>query len=627
MHWIDVDIVAVDEVEGRTESFRAATGSLGLFLVVLPSPDVPECEAESMLCEASKSPHSLITAGLAPNGSLLLDLAHELAALERIQAERTELSGDAVARREVDARLDAAKDAFESAFYDAFLSMSWYNKGKTLELRGLAQIHHYASDLAAITYPSAPRICNELLNRTKPSSTAVAARRLLMRAMANERGKERLGIEGYPAEAGLFASLLKTSGLYRKIDRKLNQFGFKEPTKKDPCNLGPTWLIADQLLESANNESISLTDILDKWHAPPYGIRDGLLPVLALAYMLSRVDRLAVYLDGTFRPSIDDFFIDRMHQDAAAVQVRQMDFGKLRSRVLQGIHDLVVEYDGDTASTSDPMVIARRLVAIVVGLPGWTLRTTSLTKDAQQLRNVVTSASDPHRFLFDDLPGFASDDTDKLTERDIDRIVMSIRVGLQELVDAYPNMLDQLDELLLSELNAVKSKKGRDDLSRRANNVIGLGGDYRFDAFASRLMNFTGTYEDIEGIASLAANKPPRDWVDRDLDAAQLQIAVLAQQFNHYEAFARVKGRADHRHAVAFVVGMSGSPKTMAEEFEVSEYDAYKVSELVGKIRAILPAKRQARKVVLAALAQVGAEILDKSAMKAESKSNQKRAS
>ena len=52
---------------------------------------------------------------------------------------------------------------------------------------------------------------------------------------------------------------------------------------------------------------------------------------------------------------------------------------------------------------------------------------------------------------------------------------MSIRVGLQELVDAYPNMLDQLDELLLSELNAVKSKKGRDALiADGRNNVMSV---------------------------------------------------------------------------------------------------------------------------------------------------------
>ena len=98
-------------------------------------------------------------------------------------------------------------------------------------MHGLAAIHRFASELAANTYPDAPRICNELLNRNKPSSNAVAARGLLMRAMVNERGQDRLGIEGYPAEGGLFASLLETTGLYRVVDNKTQRYGFKEPTK------------------------------------------------------------------------------------------------------------------------------------------------------------------------------------------------------------------------------------------------------------------------------------------------------------------------------------------------------------------------------------------------------------
>ena len=129
----------------------------------------------------------MLTAGMAPNGNLLLDLAQELAALERIRAERAELSGDAVARREVDARLDVTKHALETALYDAFLSMSWYSKRKARSrCHGLASIHRYASELADNAYPHAPRIRNELLNRNKPSRPAMAARRSLMRAMVNE---------------------------------------------------------------------------------------------------------------------------------------------------------------------------------------------------------------------------------------------------------------------------------------------------------------------------------------------------------------------------------------------------------------------------------------------------------
>ena len=611
MRWVDVDVVPIDGVAARTKSFQQKTESLGLFLMALPSPEVSEREAEEVLRKASKTRRISITAGLAPTGDMLVDLAQELAALERVRADRAELSGDAVARREVDARLDATKQALQTALRDAFTSTSWFRNGKVLTLEGLAAIHRYASDLAARQYPKTPRLCNELLNRTKPSSTAVAARRSLMRAMATDRGKARLGMRGYPAEAGLLTSLLATPGLYRNVDAHAVEFAFFEPPDEDPSNLKPLWTAGDGILEEARNQPVSLVSIADTWRRRPFGVRDGLVPVLGLAYLLSRLDRLAVYLDGVFRPSVDDFFVDRMHQDLGAVQIRRMDFSNLRSRVLQGIRDIVVEYDGED-TRNDPLDIARRLVAIVMGLPAWTRRTTTISKDAQRLRDVIATASDPHRFLFDDLPGFVGEEDDVVSKRNIVSVVTSIRTGLKELVNAYPAMLFSLESLLFNELGTAKTRVGRKALSARAKAVIGLSGDFRLDAFASRLVDFEGTNEGIEGIASLAANKPARDWVDRDLDSARLQIAELAQQMNRCGAFARVKGRPDSRHAVAFVVGLAGSPKTLVEEFEIQHDDTHSVLELASIIRNALPAEQAKGHVAIAALAQVGSELLER---------------
>ena len=61
MHWVDVDVVTIDEVETRTESFRATTGgSLGLFVAALSSTDVSAREAEAVLRKVSKSSSTCI---------------------------------------------------------------------------------------------------------------------------------------------------------------------------------------------------------------------------------------------------------------------------------------------------------------------------------------------------------------------------------------------------------------------------------------------------------------------------------------------------------------------------------------------------------------------------------------
>ena len=447
MRWVDVDVLTIDKVDTRAKTFQPNTGSFGIFVVALPSKDVSEREAIALLCKVSKYKNKNMTAGLAPNGNMLLDLMQELAVLEQIRSKRPELSGDAIARLEVETRLDATRHKLEFALNDAFLSVSsWYSEGHKIKLNGLAAIHRYVSDLAEKTYPYAPRICNELLNRAKPSSTAVAARRLLMRAMVKEHGRERLGFTGFPAEAGLFTSVLEATNLYRTTDKERNRFAFQEPADKDPCNLKNLWLAADRLLKDAKIEPISLANIFDVWSDAPYGVRAGLLPVLALAYLLSRTERLALYLDGTFRPYLDEWFVDRMHQEPEAVQIRRMNLDRVRSLVLAGIQDFMAEYYGAEANEKGtPLEVARILVSVVTSLPVWTQRTTTISRDAQKLRGIVSSASDPYRFLFDDLPKFALGNTEEFSEHNIEGTVQSTRACLQELVNAYPAMLKGTD--------------------------------------------------------------------------------------------------------------------------------------------------------------------------------------
>ena len=80
------------------------------------------------------------------------------------------------------------------------------------------------------------------------------------------------------------------------------------------------------------------------------------------------------------------------------------------------------------------------------------------------------------------------------------------------------------------------------------------------EAFIVRLARFEGHDEDMEGLAGMAINKPPRNWVDPDIDRASIELAEMAQRFVRAESFAHVKGRRDKRHAMAVVVGMEGRP-------------------------------------------------------------------
>ena len=58
--------------------------------------------------------------------------------------------------------------------------------------------------------------------------------------MVQNEGEPRLGIEEFPAEGGLFVSVLESSGLYAQEDKGW-RFVSPMETLDDPCFLAPMW--------------------------------------------------------------------------------------------------------------------------------------------------------------------------------------------------------------------------------------------------------------------------------------------------------------------------------------------------------------------------------------------------
>jgi hypothetical protein len=189
--------------------------------------------------------------------------------------------------------------------------------------------------------------------------------------------------------------------------------------------------------------------------------------------------------------------------------------------------------------------------------------------------------------------------------------VSAVRDALVELQQRYRKMLDELRRLLLKELQVLDASESFPALRERAENVRDVSGDFRLNAFIGRIAQFQGTDADIEALASLAANKPPRDWADPDIDRAIIEIADLAQKFIRAELFARVKGRAQKRNAMAVVVGLNGRPSPLLEEFAVAEADRAEIDVLISRVSQVVEQVDTGRRsIILAALAELSARYM-----------------
>ena len=612
LRWFDVVITSLSEVEQAAAEYIPRHGAVGCFFLTIPTLGESEEVAEEVCRRAAgKGRNWDIVVGLSQRAWGIPVLAREFLALERVRDETPELLGDRVARIEVQARMGRLQQQLEAEFGRAFNSAFWYRKHYGAKSLQNGKLNSLASDLADARFESAPLLHNELLGRAKPSSSAVAAQKALLRRMAINEGMPRLGIHRFPAEGGLFASLLKATRLYSET---ATGWRFVDPTvSHDPHNLAPAWRAAKELLKSKTHGSVSVSEVYEVWRRAPIGIKEGLLPVLAVAFILSQRTTLAIYRQGIFQARVTDLDIDYLAKDPADIQLRWMDLSDISRRLLSEMADIVRKLDeGNTLANLQPIDVAKGLVAIYYQLQPWATRTQRLSANAKRIRQLFKQANDPNRLIFDDIPKVLNRypvTDDEVTSHEI---AGQVRDGLTELRQAYPTMLSRMRETLLAELEVPNASPSMlAELRARAANIRELGGDHRLEAFIVRLAQFKGSDEDMEGLASMAVNKPPRDWVDPDVDRVAVELAELAQGFIRAEAFARVKGRQDKRHAMAVVVGMGGTPKLVHDEFEITNLDQPAVKTLIERVNAILRENGQERRqVILAALAELSAQYL-----------------
>ncbi|WP_375590105.1 ATP-binding protein [Hoeflea alexandrii] len=612
LRWFDVEIAPLSVALQEAAEFEPGPSTIGLFLLAIPTFGESEDAAMEICKRAARlsGKHDIVV-GLSSRSWSINNLSRELLALEKVRNGHAELQGDPVARREINARIVSLQAKLEQELQRAFDGAQWFQKQHSPKQLMQDELNGLASDLADKRFPLSPVLNNELLNRIKPSTNAVAGQNALLRRMVDYEGQERLGITGYPTEGGMFESVLSDSGLYSKTK---DGWHFVQPDEEaDKARLRPLWEATSEFLLERKSRPVSLSEVYELWRSAPFGVKDGMMPVLAVSYILSRRNNVALYRHGVFQARFTDLDVDYLAKDPRDIQLRWMNLSDVARRLLSGLASIVRDLDqSNSLENLEPIDVGRGLISIYTGLPHWAQRTMRLSANAIKIRDLFKRARDPNQFIFNDLPQLAGSGNDLETEDGFQRIIGRVRDALEEMVKAYPQMLERLANTTLAELQVPNnSSQALADLRARAENIRELSGDFNLNAFVNRLCEYQGSLTDIEGLAGFAVSKPSKNWIDSDLDNASIKLAEYAQNFNKSEAFARVKGRPDKRHAMAIVVGVGGRPVSLLDEFDVTDAELENVQQLLDELREVLNKQQTARRsVILAALAELSAEII-----------------
>lgn len=593
MRWFARGIIRVDDVEEAVASYELKGAAAGAFLICLPQAGQTLRSVEHRVRHASAaSSVSTLLIGTPKNAERIVELSLELAAAERVMKTRPELHGDSVARREVVGRIEAVRSQLEEELADAFALAKWYREGELVESKRSVALSVMASDIVERVYDKAPHIFSELLNREAPSSNSVKARKELMYRMVTHGHLPKLGYEGYSADAGLYHTILRDPGLHR--EREDGVWGFGVPNFNPRGTSFESFWVRTSSTIVASGKATTLSELYTWWAEAPFGLRAGVMPVLSLAFFLAHRSSLALYVNGVFTPEVNEAAVDEWTLDPSQVRLQHVEASQDSAKL---VTELAKTLSKRTAVSigPEPLDVARGLVGLVVALPGWTKRTASVSKQAQDVRAMLLKASDPLRVLFSDLPTL-------LDAGDAETLVERVSSVADELRDAYSSMLTGVRKHILEALD--HTDKTIENLRTRAATVKGMTGDFKLDAFATRLQDFTASEDAVEALISLAIDKPPAQWVDRDIDAAFSKLAEWAVGFRRAETMAPLRGRPSTRRVIGVVFGASRG-QDAAGFVDISSDDTPAVDRLVKQFLA--DAQGERRDVILAALAEAGA--------------------
>lgn len=471
----------------------------------------------------------------------LQEVVRDLACLKWIRDHADELHGDEVARQEVDQQLADLNGYVEQLLTSLLITdperhnpCTWIYQGKLFHLQTERTVQNKLSSICDEIFFCAPEIWNELLNRHKPSSSAVKGLKLLLNAMLEHSTADRLSIEKYPAEYGMYASILQATGIHRPLNEDFLLWHFSRPNSTNHSGCAAVWDAVTDALRAANGKRVSVQDLYDILRCPPYGVREGLMPVFLFAVYKSAEDEIAVYENGTFVSRIDFQTIERFLKSPGKFDLQWVTLDNARAELLLHLAPLV----GLARSVQLPLPFALQILKRIHVLPPYVRRTTTLSQIALNVRETLHRAVEPTTLIFECLPE-ACGVSSFLAKTEVSRDEIQVFVGLlqkalRELSEAYDSLLFDLQTQIANvfRLHSKTSDDRRHELAERARPLLPYASNVKLKAFLVRatdeVLETQGWYESI---ASLLVKRPPRQWRDEDVAIFGSALREVARRF------------------------------------------------------------------------------------------------
>ena len=488
--------------------------------------------------------------------SKLASLMQEVQRWEWVITNTGELNADKFGREEASRQLQAARTHLERRIqsqvgfkqFGERTSLAWFNRGEPLEVK---DGRHLLSELSRIcdeTYVDAPHIHNELVNRRNLSSAAAAARMRLVFKMFTDGKLPRLGMnpDKTPPEVSMYLSVLLNTGIHHEHEGTW-RIGEPHHNSDKKCRVLPTLKKIRALVQSQPDARVKISDLFEELRQPPFGVRDGMTPLLLTVFAIAHEQDVAFYKDGSFLREMTGEHMLVLTKQPERFEIQYCKIEGVRAELFDKLLS-VLEVKPSGERRTELLDVVKPLCVFVAQLPTYVHNTKKLSPTALAVRDAILAAREPSKLLFTDLPkacGFEPFPATAAASKEVQAFIRGLKAALDELRAAFPELQERLRRTLREPFDLPGSfQQFRTALARRAEQVVLGVTEPKLRAFCLRLMDDNLPESDwLESLGSFLALKPPAKWHDAEEDLFVQELSPLATRFHRVESIVFVDGK------------------------------------------------------------------------------------
>jgi hypothetical protein len=521
--------------------------------------------------------------------SNLAALVQEVQRWEWVSTNTLELNADKYAREEVSIQKAAARAQLEKRTQhfigwkqlNSQTTLDWFCGGHPLKIKTGRQLLEELSRIFDETYTLTPRIHNELVNRRALSSAAAAARMRLIERMFTSSTVPLLGMDETkkPPEMSIYLSVLKLTGIHQQSE---DSWRISEPHhRSDRCHVLPALRRIRDLVQQKLDNRINVAVLFEELRKPPYGLRDGIIPILLTTFAIAHDKDIAFYKDGSFLRELNSEAMLVLTKAPERFDIQYCKIEGVRAKLFEKLLT-VLDVRQPQDRSAELLDVVKELCVFVAQLPIYVHNTKKISATALGVRDAILNAREPSKLLFTELPkscGFPSIETDTTPGKPIQLFVKTLKAALDELRAGYPGLQERLKKEI-QEIFGLSdcSQMSRSMLAARAQKILLTVTEAKLRAFCLRLMDDKlPDSEWLESIGSYIALKPPSKWHDAEEDVFNTELFQLVTRFRRVESILFASDKASNG---ALAVRLAITQSSGVEHEQVVHFDASEEQQL-----------------------------------------------